>query len=108
MVLEDDLEKRPESPDELRARAAEAPRAEEIGLADVFDDAFVAEHTDFATLDELVAASPSDAETAGELGKVPDGQWDEFVAEHTVFADEEALVTEARDHWVAKQLGIDG
>lgn len=107
MVLEDDLEKRPESPEKLRAQAEKAPRSEDIALGDVFDEEFVAANTDFATLDELVAASPSPAESAAELGTVPLGEWDEFVAKYTVFADEEELVMEARDYWVAKQLDID-
>ncbi|UIP01474.1 hypothetical protein Hbl1158_15160 (plasmid) [Halobaculum sp. CBA1158] len=107
MVLNDDLEERPEAADELRARAADAPRSEDIDVTDVFDDRFVAEHTDFDTFDDLVAASPSDAESAAELELVPDGTWDEFVAEHTVFDDEEELVLEARDHWVATQLDIE-
>jgi len=107
MPVEDDLEAYPESEDDLRARAAEAPRSEDIDVTDVFDDAFVRANTDFETFDDLVAASPSEADSAAELTLVPDGTWDEFVAEHTVFDDEEALVIEARDHWVATQLDID-
>ena len=106
MVLTDDLSQRSESADELRERAADAPRSEDIEVTDVFDDAFVSEHTAFESFDELVAASPSDAESAAELELVPDGSWDEFVAEHTDFDDEEAMVMAARDHWVAEQLDI--
>lgn len=107
MVLTDDLEERPESAEELRERAAAAPTSEEIDVTDVIDDEFVTEHTVFETFDELVAASPSPAESAAELELVPDGTWDEFVAEHTDFDDEEEFVLEARDHWVAVQLDID-
>jgi hypothetical protein len=67
----------------------------------------VREHTDFDTFDEMVAASPSNATTADELGRVGDGEWDAFVAETTVFEDEEAFVFAARDYWVAVQLGLD-
>lgn len=106
MVLEDDLSKRSESADELRSRAADAPRSDEIDVTDVISDAFVAANTSFDTFDELVAASPADAETAAELGAVPRGSWDAFIAEHTVFADETEFVIEARDHWVGEQLNI--
>lgn len=107
MPLEDDLEAYSESVDGLRDRAAEAPRSEDIDVTDVFDDEFVRANTDFETFDELVAASPSEADSAAELTLVPDGTWDEFVADHTVFDDEAELVIEARDHWVATQLGIE-
>jgi hypothetical protein len=107
MVLTDDLAERPESADELRERAATSPRSEDVEVTDVFDDAFVAANTDFETFDEMVAASPSPAETAAELELIRDGTWDEFVAERTVFDDEEELVLEARDHWVAVQLDIE-
>jgi hypothetical protein len=82
-------------------------RDEEVPLRDVFDEAFVRENTDFDTFDEMVAASPSEAADADELGKVGDGEWDEFVAETTAFADEEAFVFAARDHWVAARLGLE-
>jgi len=108
MAPTDDLSRRSESADELRERATGAPRSGDIGVTDVFDEAFVSEHTAFESFDELVAASPSDAESAAELELVPDGSWDEFVAGHTDFDDEEAMVTAARDHWVAEQLDIEG
>ena len=107
MTLQDDLSERPESAAELRERAAGAPRSGEIDVADVFDDAFVSEHTEFGTFDGLVAASPSPAESAAELELVPDGAWDAFIADHTDFDDEEAMVMAARDHWVATQLDIE-
>lgn len=107
MPLEDDLEAYTESVDDLRARAAEAPRSEDIDVTDVFDDEFVQANTEFETFGELVTASPSEANSPAELTLIPDGTWDEFVAEHTVFDDEEELVIEARDHWVATQLDIE-
>lgn len=106
-MLEDDLDERTETVEELKARAADAPGAEEIEVTDVFDDAFVREYTEFSSFDEMVRASPSAAESAAELELVPVGTWDEFVADHTLFDDEEELVMEARDHWVAAQLGLD-
>jgi hypothetical protein len=102
--------------DDLAAAAAAAewlpdPREivatdEEVPLEVVFDDAFVREHTDFETFDEMVAASPSDADSAADLGRVPEGAWDEFVAATTEFDDEEALLFAAIDDWVAEQLGL--
>ncbi|KOX95457.1 MULTISPECIES: hypothetical protein [Halorubrum] len=103
-------------PSNLAERAAEAdelpnPRDivgehEEIPVTDIFDEAFIQANTDFGDFDQMVAASPSEADSAADLELVPDGTWDEFVAETTVFADEEEMVFAARDHWVETQLGL--
>jgi hypothetical protein len=82
-------------------------RDEEIPIRELFDDEFVRAHTAFETFDEMVAASPSPADTADELELIPDGEWDAFVAETTAFADEEELVFAAIDTWVARQLDLD-
>ncbi|WP_096388894.1 hypothetical protein [Halopenitus persicus] len=107
MVTGADLDAAAESRDDLPDADEVYDREEPIPLSALFDDAFVAEHSSFETFDELVAASPSDADGAAELGEVPSGLWDEFVAEHTDFADEEAFVMAARDNWVAKTLDLD-
>ncbi|WP_262177499.1 hypothetical protein [Haloarcula laminariae] len=79
---------------------------EEIPIEEIFDEAFMQANTDFETFDEMVAASPSEAESAATLELVPDGSWDSFVEETTTFADEEEMVFAARDHWVETQLGL--
>lgn len=102
----DDLSERAAAKDDLPDPNEVVGRDEEIPLVDVFDDEFVGRHTDFETFDAMVAASPSDAESAADLEYVPMGTWDEFVAETTSFDDEEAFVFAARDHWIATQLGL--
>jgi len=79
---------------------------EEIPITEIFDETFMQENTEFEGFDEMVAASPSDADSAEELELVPDGTWDDFVADTTVFSDEEEMVFAARDHWVETQLGL--
>ncbi|MBB6646218.1 hypothetical protein [Halobellus ruber] len=107
MVNDSDLRRAAETAEDLPDPHSIVGRDEEIPLGEIFDDAFIGEHTDFDTFDEMVAASPSDAADADELGKVGDDEWDAFVAETTVFEDEEEFVFAARDHWVAAQLGLD-
>ncbi|MFP9193975.1 hypothetical protein ACLI4Q_20455 [Natrialbaceae archaeon A-CW1-1] len=106
MVLSRELE-------ETAAKCTDLPNAEsvyntdeEISLRDIFDEEFVQEWTEFESLDELVATSPSKAISVDDLGGVSSGEWDEFIAESTDFADEEEFVMTARDHWVAKQLNL--
>lgn len=101
---------------DLEAAAADAdslPNAEDVfdvdedvPVSEVFDDAFVAEYTDFDSFDELVAASPSDADTGADLEYVGQGEWDEFVAENTDFENESELVLAARDYWVGTRLDL--
>jgi len=107
MVDEAELRRAAETAEDLPDPHDVVGRTEEVPLREIFSEAFVREHTDFDTFDEMVAASPSDADTADELGRVGDGEWDAFVAETTAFDDEEAFVFAARDHWVAVRLGLE-
>lgn len=106
MALETELEEAAERSEDLPDADDVYDGDDEIALTELFDAAFVRERTRFESFDEMVAASPSDADSADELGKVLHGEWDEFVAETTDFADEEALVMAARDNWVARRLDL--
>lgn len=107
MAQPDDLREAAEEADDLPDPRDIVAEDEEIPLDEMFDAEFMADHTDFETFDEMVAASPSEASSADELEPIPDGAWDEFVAETTDFDDEEELVFAVRDHWVATKLGLD-
>ena len=106
MVAHTDLETAVAAAEDVPAASDVHDPDEPIPITEIFDDEFVAAHTDFGSFDEMVAASPSDASSADELGRIPDGEWDEFVAESTEFGDEEEFVFAGRDHWVAKKLGL--
>ncbi|MDQ2052458.1 hypothetical protein RBH26_18490 [Natronolimnohabitans sp. A-GB9] len=106
MVLETDIEDVTAKQEDLPDVDDVYDEDEEVPIEDVFDDAFVQERTEFGSFDELVAASPSEADSAADLETVPHGRWDEFVAESTEFDDEESFVLAARDHWVAKRLDL--
>lgn len=106
MALETDIEETAERSEDLPEADEVYDRDESIPLADLFDEQFVRERTRFESFDEMVAASPSDADSADDLGTVRHGEWDDFVAEATDFADEEELVMAARDNWVAKRLDL--
>ena len=106
MARESDLAAATADADDLPDPRDVVGRDEEIPLAELFSESFVRDHTEFQSLDELVVASPAEADSAAELGKVPGGAWDEFVAETTDFDDEAELVFAAMDRWVADQLGL--
>ena len=106
MVRESYLKEAAAEADDLPEPRDIVGKHEEIPVEDIFDEAFLQANTDFENFDEMVAASPSDAESAADLELVPDGTWDAFVDETTTFADEEEMVFAARDHWVETQLGL--
>ncbi|WP_254274436.1 hypothetical protein [Haloarcula marina] len=106
MVRESDLAEAAAEAEDLPHPRDIVGEHEEIPIEDIFDEAFMREYTDFEDFDAMVAASPSEANSAAELELVPDGTWDEFVAETTAFADEESMVFAARDHWVETQLNL--
>lgn len=104
--METDVEEAAERSEDLPDADEVHDHDEEIPLTELFDDAFVRDRTRFESFDEMVAASPSEADSADDLGKVAHGEWDEFVAEATDFTDEEELVMAARDNWVAEKLDL--
>jgi hypothetical protein len=106
MVLEAELEEVAERSEDLPDADDVSDRDGSIPVTELFDAAFVQANTEFESFDEMVAASPSDADSPDELDTVRHGAWDEFVAETTDFRDEEELVMAARDHWVAKKLDL--
>lgn len=107
MARESDLAERAAAADDLPDPRDIVAKDEEIPVEDLFDEAFMREYTSFDTFDEMVAASPAEAETAADLTLVAEGAWDAFVAETTAFADEEEMVFAAIDDWVADRLGLD-
>ncbi|MFC4246077.1 hypothetical protein ACFOZ7_03570 [Natribaculum luteum] len=106
MALEMDIRAAAEQRDDLPDAENVHDCDDEIPITDLFDTAFVQANTEFESFDDLVAASPSDADSAAKLETVSHGEWDEFVAETTDFEDEKELVMAARDHWIAEKLDL--
>ncbi|WP_247004682.1 hypothetical protein [Halosolutus gelatinilyticus] len=106
MARETDLEAIAAQRDDLPDASDVYDEDETIPITEVFDERFVRERTRYDSFDELVLASPSDADSAADLETVPHGEWHEFIAETTDFEDEEEFVLAGRDHWVAKRLEL--
>jgi hypothetical protein len=106
MARESDLAEKAASADGLPDPHDIVAKDEEIPVRELFDEAFMRAHTAFETFDEMVAASPSDADSADDLSLVAEGSWDAFVAETTDFGGEEEMVFAAIDDWVGDRLGL--
>ncbi|MDS0295438.1 hypothetical protein [Halogeometricum luteum] len=79
---------------------------ESIPPTELFERAFLREHTSFRTFGEMVRASPSSASSPAELGVIPREEWDAFVAETTAFENAAAMVAAARERWFARQFDL--
>lgn len=66
----------------------------------------MAEHTDFATIEEMFAASGFTLETPEDSTVVGSGEWDAFVANRTRFADWHSMQETALATWTAQRLGL--
>ncbi len=77
-----------------------------IHLPELYPPAFMAKHTDFATIEEMFAASGFTLETPEDFTVVGSGEWDAFVANRTRFADWHSMQESALATWTAHRLGL--
>lgn len=90
--------------DKLKTRAEETRRkgAAGVPLKELFHDNFMAEHTEFRSIDEMIKASGIDIESF----KNPDGFFDEFIRSHTQFPSWKEMLGTATKQWVLHGLGF--
>ena len=89
------------------AEKAEAMEGEHsVPLTELCPPAFMVEHTDFATVDEMLDASGFTVETPEDIAAIPDAEWDAFIASRTRFADWNTMQDKAADDWVRRRIGL--
>lgn len=77
-----------------------------IPLTELCPPAFMAEHTDFATIEEMFEASGFTVETPEDFAAIPDAEWDVFIASRTRFADWGTMQEQAVADWFSRRLGL--
>ena len=77
-----------------------------IALTELCPPAFMAEHTDFATIEAMFEASGFTVETREDFAAIPDAEWDAFIASRTRFADWRAMRTKAAAEWFRRGIGL--
>ena len=91
---------------ELQKRASALHGQRQVPLGELMTPAFLAAHTDCASLDELfqrggfAVASPADFE------QIPEDELDQVVAAHSQFKSWAELLQAAGQEWVRRQLGF--
>ena len=89
------------------AENAEAMDGEHpVPLFEFLPPAFMAEHTDFATIDEMFEASGFTVETPEDFAAIPDAEWDAFIARRTRFSDWRTMQEKAAADWISREIGL--
>jgi len=76
----------------------------QVPLTTMLSPAFMQHHTQFASFEAMLAASPFSVESAEDFKAIPDDEWDAFVRRATRFHSWEAMQKEAGVQWVKEQL----
>ena len=77
-----------------------------IPLTELYPPAFMAEHTDFATIEEMFEASGFTMETPEDFAAIPDAEWDAFIATRTRFDDWGTMQMKAAAEWFSRGIGL--
>ena len=78
----------------------EAQQEHEVALSELLNDAFIAKHTPYASVDALFAAG------GFKSGEVAQDKLDAFIKSVSAFPSWQALVDAATKEWASKKLGI--
>jgi hypothetical protein len=93
--------------DDTAKRAAELDgKQQEVQLSELLNDDFIAEHSSFASFDELLAASPFKVETKEDFEAIPDAEWNTYIAANTSFESWEEMQHKAAGKYLIKQIGL--
>lgn len=91
---------------DLQRRAEELDGTHEIPFSELFGPAFLRKHTDFSSLDEMMAASGFKVETPEDFAAIPDAEWERFITSRTRFHSWEEMQKRAVEEWGARKLGL--
>jgi hypothetical protein len=93
--------------DDMAKRAAELDgKQQAVSLSELLNDDFIAEHSSFASFDDLLAASPFKVETKEDFEAIPDAEWDTYIATNTSFESWEEMQRQAASEYLVKQIGL--
>lgn len=91
--------------DELHDRAS-ALSEDADALAAVFPPSFMERHTDADSFEGFVEESEWEVSSREEFAAIPQEEFDDYVADRTSFEDFEAMLGQAGEEWMARQLGL--
>ncbi len=89
--------------DDLHERAA-ALSGDDAALGELFTPGFMQRHTDAATFRRFLDDSDWEVATRSDFAAIDEAAFDEYVAARTSFPDWEAMLGQASEEWMARQL----
>ena len=75
-----------------------------VTMDKVINDGFVSSCSKYNSFDELLTASPFDANSPEEFKAIPDKEWDTYISENTSFSTWEEMQIKAMELYVHNQL----
>ncbi|MCF7618562.1 MULTISPECIES: hypothetical protein [Bacillus] len=92
--------------EKMQQKAKELEKGQEVQLNDLFTDSFMKKNTKFSSLDEMFDKSPFTIENQQDFESIPDDLWDNFVRENSKFLNWGEMQQEAKNLYIAMQLGF--
>ncbi|MCC7230620.1 MAG: hypothetical protein IT203_09530 [Fimbriimonadaceae bacterium] len=86
---------------DLERRSQSLDGTHELSFAELFPDSFMRQHTQFATMQEMIDVG--NIENGDDIHKP---EWCAFVAAHTNFDSWESMKSVAGQEWAKRKLGL--
>ena len=92
---------------DLQKKLEGLPEEQAVTFDKLFPPAFMAQYTDFKTIDEMLDATGDKIDGADDFDALPEGVWEKLVKQRTRFKDWEDMKGKAAQEWTAQELGLD-
>lgn len=99
----DDFEKKL---DLLAKNAAALDGEHNVPVNELLTPAFVAWHTQFASVDEFFEQSGFKIESLEDFAAIPDEEWDEYIRSVSGFSRWRAMLSKAGESWATEKMGL--
>lgn len=97
--FEKDLEK-------MSKKAKDLDGKNEVSWDELFDNSFMAKHTKYQTIQELIDNSGFKIESDQDFSNIPDEEWDSYIQKVTEFGSWEDMQGTATEKYIIKQMGL--
>ena len=78
-----------------------------VAFEDLFPPEFMRRHTDFGSIEEMIAASGHSLQCQKDFEAISDGEWNAFVLARTRFKTWDAMKTTAGEEYAVRRLNLD-
>lgn len=90
----------------LAKNAAKLDGQHNVPVAELLTPAFISQHTQFASADELFEQSGFKIESQEDFSAIPDEDWDKYIRSVSNLNSWQAMLSKAGEVWITKQMGL--